>query len=512
MTKEILAQLTDEQVMALPRATLEQYCRAVRINPKARKQDLQAALKKQARALRQHARRNQKTAKSQGRQRDQDGTAMLMFAGQEIPNTYPGARGSNLELDSTLAGEVRGAAMEGDVIRLQQLLGRLSPADRTKVANAGGEEEDSAGDHALHLACWKGHCAAAAWLLEHCLWADDRLATTPQRGVAAIPLGSPVRVAAPQFASTSTAQKPLPNIPGEKKQAQRETTARTLEDVVSPKHNAGQAPTSGEGSVIAGESSVNEKNQRTDDALVAAHAHPYHPAPRAAARSANSGVNAKGRGGLTPLHWAVKGTAEATVAWLLAQGADTDIRDDRGNTALDDCLVRLDQFEIQWRTATEVAELRGEDEFRPDADQQRLRAKLESIKQLLVAGSSVQQRSREHSSLLLNAGDEQPHILSSAQQLLLDTGRDSANGNNQSHSVPDELDRLQQVVDINLSPRSEVLRLAEAMTTGSTEEAEAKEEGPAEASVGPASHDGSSGAVDQAPSAAEMIVDSVDAS
>ncbi len=133
----------------------------------------------------------------------------------------------------------------------------------------------AAGDHALHLACWKGHTPAAAWLLQHC--------------------GSAAQM-----------------------------------------------------------------------------------------------VNLPGRGGLAPLHWAVKGGAEATARWLLAHGADAAARDDRGSTPLDTCLHALDQMDA--REAAEVAavELRGEDAFRPDADEVRRRGILEALKRLLAAAEAGQ--------------------------------------------------------------------------------------------------------------------------
>lgn len=162
--QEKMAILTKEDILAFPRQTLEKYCAILRIiNPKSRKQDLQEALMKQARTLRHHAQRKAK-AKSSSKKR----AIFVAYPGQRIPHPYPGSRGCNIAWNSTLAADVRSAAMQGQVERLRVLLNGLSVNDRAKIVNAGGGEEHAPGDNALHYACWKKQTQTVEWLLKHC--------------------------------------------------------------------------------------------------------------------------------------------------------------------------------------------------------------------------------------------------------------------------------------------------------------------------------------------------------
>jgi len=159
--------------------------------------------------------------------------------------------------------------MRGDVLQLRALLERFSRRDRAKIVNAGGEEDQAAGDNALHLACWKGHTAAARWLAKEC----------------------------------------------------------------------------------------------------------------------GADLDAPGRAKLTPLHWAVKGFALSTMRWLLDEGADVRLRDDRDNTALDTCLHLLADMDSNDKDSTAAAELVGED-FEPDNDSKRARSVMDEIKRTLTTAQT----------------------------------------------------------------------------------------------------------------------------
>jgi hypothetical protein len=61
------------------------------------------------------------------------------------------------------------------------------------------------------------------------------------------------------------------------------------------------------------------------------------------AHHCDADVDLRGRGGMTPLHWAVKGQTEAAVRWLLEKGARVDVASDAGLTARQLCDVMLDE-------------------------------------------------------------------------------------------------------------------------------------------------------------------------
>mgnify|MGYP000433101759 CR=1 FL=1 len=239
VVQEELTKLSDEEIMVLPRTTLERYCKALRFETKARKVDLQNALKKQAFKYRQHERRKQRLKQAKTKREP-----FVMFPGQRVPKSYPGARGSKVAWNSSIAGDLRGAAMRGDVVKMRRLLKGLDPEDRAKIANAGGLPHSAPGDNALHYACWKGQLIAAEWLVRHC----------------------------------------------------------------------------------------------------------------------GADVNAKGRGGFTPLHYAVKGLALSTITWLLNRGARVDIVDHGGKTPLAVCLELIGTAEAAVKAEAEDAELRGEEQ------------------------------------------------------------------------------------------------------------------------------------------------------
>jgi hypothetical protein len=89
----------------------------------------------------------------------------VAYPGQRVPEAHPGSRGCNVPINSTLAADLRGAAMAGDVLRMERLLNGLSRSDRAKIANAGGLQDYAAGDSALHLAVWKGQLAAVSFFV-----------------------------------------------------------------------------------------------------------------------------------------------------------------------------------------------------------------------------------------------------------------------------------------------------------------------------------------------------------
>lgn len=260
LTLEILAKLTNEQIMELPRRTLNKYCKAMRFDTRARKQDLQDMIKKRARTLRQHENRKQKNVESKKRR-----GKFVMFKGQQKPESYPGARGSYVSENSNVAGKVRGLAMTGNIEEMKCILQKLRVEDRRKIVNAGGTSDFAAGDNALHYACWRGQRAVAEWLLKNC----------------------------------------------------------------------------------------------------------------------DADLNLQGRNGLSPLHHALKGKAEATILWLLESGASVFVKDDVGKTPLEMCLDMLDDIEEEYKIKLSQAELRGT-QFEENHDEKRERELLESIKRLLA--------------------------------------------------------------------------------------------------------------------------------
>jgi hypothetical protein len=361
VTKELLAELSDGEIMALPRTKLDEYCRAIRVDTKARKQDLQEELKKLARTLRQHARRNRRSPGDSERSK----APQVVFAGQRVPQPHPGSRGCNLPLHSTLAGDVRAAAMEGNVLRLELLLGRLNVEDRAKVANAGGEAElEDDDDEGFDVQLNGGR---------HSMDVIDALETS--RGVSPSPTASSSSSAAASIHQAPTATVAM---------SKASTTGEASPD---------RAENEGHGPPSPSASSYRIGHAAGDHALHLACWKGHTPAAAWLLQHCGSAaqmVNLRGRGGLGPLHWAVKGGAEATARWLLAHGADAAARDDRGNTPLDTCLHALHQMDAREAAEVAAAELRGEDAFRPDADQVRRRATLEALTRLLAAAAAGQ--------------------------------------------------------------------------------------------------------------------------